>query len=315
MLNRRALMSTALLGGAALLTDRPGAAAAKPIRVVVWDEQQPKQKEAYSNFLGNEIADNLRRVGKAGKGQRELAVRSVRLDDPEQGLSSEVLDNCDVLVWWGHQRHGEVKVATAEAIVQRVITGQLSLIALHSAHWSTPFIEAMNARAVADAISGLSKEEQAKVKLTKVQPEKRLYRKDEPLTPSSKKTAQADGTLLLEVRLPSCVFSGVKDSGTPSHVRTLLKNHPIARGVPAAFDIPQTEIYDGPFHVPAPDAIIFDERWDGGETFPAGCLWKMNLGKVFYFRPGHETYPIFKQPEVMRIVENAARWLGEKKQG
>lgn len=218
-----------------------------------------------------------------------------------------------MLIWWGHVRHGEVKPETAQAIVQRIKTGQLSLIALHSAHWSAPFIEAMNDRAIYDALSALTNEEREKVQLRKIQPEKRLYRKDEPLTPSSKKTVQADGTLLLEVRLPSCVFSGVRDSGTPSHVRTLLKDHPIAKGVPATFDIPRTEIYDGPFHVPKPDAVLFEERWDGGEQFPAGCLWNIHLGKVFYFRPGHETYPIFKQPEVVRIIENAVRWLGEKK--
>jgi len=314
MLNRRTLLSSAVLGAGSLLLERAGEAApAKPIRVVVWDEQQPIQKKAYANFLGNEVAENLRRVGQAGKGRKELSVHSVRLDDPEQGLSQETLDNCDVLIWWGHQRHGEVKTETAKAIVQRITSGQLSLIALHSAHWSTPFIEAMNERAISDARATLSRSERDKVEVRTVQPAKRLYRKDEPLTPSSRKIAQADGSVVLEVRLPSCVFSGVRDAGEPSHIRTLLKNHPIAKGVPEAFDIPQTEIYDGPFHVPTPDAIIFGEKWNGGEEFPAGCYWKLGRGKVFYFRPGHETYPIFKQPEVMRIVENAVRWFGEKK--
>src|SRR5258706_3804826 len=71
--------------------------AASPIRVVVWDEQQPQQRVAYSNFLGNEIAAYL-------KQQPGLEVSSKRLNDPNQGLGAEVLDACDVLVWWGHQR-------------------------------------------------------------------------------------------------------------------------------------------------------------------------------------------------------------------
>src|SRR4051812_32106075 len=68
---------------------------APKIRVVVWDEQQPAQKAIYANFLGNQIATHL-------KTMPEFTVTSVRMDDPEQGLSKETLDNCDVLIWWGH---------------------------------------------------------------------------------------------------------------------------------------------------------------------------------------------------------------------
>ena len=67
------------------------------IKVVVWDEQQPAQKQAYENFLGNQIAGHL-------KAQEGFQVRSVRLDDPEQGLAEEVLNDCQVLIWWGHVR-------------------------------------------------------------------------------------------------------------------------------------------------------------------------------------------------------------------
>jgi len=306
----KALTCLAVLGAVLLSSGRPAAAERRPIRVVVWDEQQPIQKQAYENFLGNQVAEALRQLGKDKQGREEITVRSVRLDDPQQGLSNEVLDNCDVLIWWGHVRHGEVKPETGKAIVKRIKSGQLSLIALHSAHWATPFIEAMNERAVDDALKTLSKREREHVQIKLVQPQKRLYRKDEPLTPSSTKTVQADGSVVLEVRLPSCVFSGVRNDGTPSHVRAVIKNHAIAKGVPERFDIPQTEIYDGPFHVPAPDAVVFEERWDSGEQFPAGCVWTLGEGKVFYFRPGHETYPIFKQSEVMKVVENAVRWMG-----
>ena len=111
-------------------------ASAQPIQVVVWDEQQPSQKQAYSNFLGNEIASHLAR-------QPGLAVRSVNLDDAGQGLGNDILDNCQVLVYWDHARHNEVKRDTAREIVRRIKSGQLAMISLHSAHWSLPFIEAM----------------------------------------------------------------------------------------------------------------------------------------------------------------------------
>ena len=123
--------------------DLAPAAAAGPRRVLVWDEQQPAQKEAYDNFLGNAIAAHLEK-------QPGLAVRSVKLDDAEQGIGDPLLDNADVLVWWGHVRQAEVKPEAGRRIVERIRDRGLVLVALHSAHWATPFIEAMNERARAD---------------------------------------------------------------------------------------------------------------------------------------------------------------------
>jgi trehalose utilization protein len=69
-------------------------------------------------------------------------------------------------------------------------------------------------------------------------------------------------------------------------------------------------MYDEPFHVPEPDVVIFEERWESGEWFRSGCLWQVGKGKVFYFRPGHETFPVYKEREVLQLLANAARWLG-----
>src|SRR5262245_10900019 len=132
---------------------------ARYVHVLVWDEQQPAQKQAYDNFIGNEIANYLKTC-------RELTVASARLDDPQQGLSKQALDNTDVLIWWGHVRHGDVKTETAQDIVRRIKDGRLSLISLHSAHWSKPFVEDMNERARQDALEPLNATERAQVIIT-----------------------------------------------------------------------------------------------------------------------------------------------------
>lgn len=286
---------------AGLLAVVPRADAADPIRVVVWDERQPAQKSAYGDFLGNTIAARLAKLP-------GLSVKSVGLDDPEQGLSNDTLDHCDVLIWWGHQRHGEVTDAHVTAIVDRLKAGRLSLVALHSAHWSKPFVAAMNARAIQDALQLVPESERAAVKIKEIRYPGGLPAKTAPLTPSHRLIKDANGGETLEVKLPGCIFPVVRNDGTPGHLKTLLPDHPVAAGVPATFDVPQTEIYGGPFHVPKPDAIVFEERWDTGDSFPSGCAWTVGKGRVFYFRPGHETYPIFKQEIPLKIVENAVRW-------
>lgn len=75
---------------------------ATSINVLMWDERQPRQEEAYANFLGNEIVAQLDAV------TTNLEFRSVALDDPDQGLSEENLAWADVVLWWGHARHSDV---------------------------------------------------------------------------------------------------------------------------------------------------------------------------------------------------------------
>ena len=278
---------------------------ARPVRVVVWDEQQPEQKRAYDNFLGNAIADHL-------KARPGFSVRSVKLDDPGQGLTDEILDDCDVLVWWGHVRNRDVSPATGKRIVERIKAGRLSLVALHSAHWAAPFVQAMWERATQDALAAVPEAERANVTVRYVYP--KLYavpKRGDPLTPSVSRSKGAGGKEELVIKLPNCVFPAYRADGRPSHVTTLLPDHPIAKGLPKQWDIPRTEMYDEPFHVPAPDEVIFEEKWDKGERFRSGCVWRVGKGKVFYFRPGHETYPVYRQETPLRVIENACRWLGE----
>ncbi len=298
--------AAAAIGSAGL----PGTArsADGPIDVVVWDERQPAQMKAYDNFLGNEIAGYL------GK-QPGIAVRSVCLDDPEHGLGAEVLGRCRVLVWWGHVRQAEVSTEVGKAIVKRIVDGTLSLIALHSAHWSTPFVEAMNERARMDArrvIATTTGGAGEKVEIVEAAPPRRytVPAADARVTPYVSWRRFPDHSSRATLHLPFCCFPAYRGDGKPSLIRVLRPEHPIAAGIPSEFEIPQTEMYDEPFHVPEPDEVVLEERWASGEWFRSGTVWTLGRGKVFYFRPGHETYPVFKQAVVLKILANAVRWLG-----
>ena len=277
--------------------------AAESIRVLVWDEQQPQQREAYGEkFLGETIAAHLQK-------QTGLSVKSACLDDPDQGLGETTLDSTDVLIFWCHRRVKDQDDARMESVVRRVLDGKLALVALHSAHWAKPFVRLMQERAKSDALAGIPELERPSLKweFLNENPYYKGVKNDAPLTPSLARVGD-----VCQLILPQCVFPAYRNDGAPSHMRTLLPDHPIASGLPAQWDIPQTEMYSEPFHVPVPDEVVFEEKWDKGEHFRSGLVWRVGSGRVFYFRPGHETYPIFKQAEPLRVIENAARWMALK---
>jgi trehalose utilization protein len=104
----------------------------------------------------------------------------------------------------------------------------------------------------------------------------------------------------------------VQNEGKPELIHVLAPGHPIAKGI-RDFIIPRTESYLNPFNVPSPDLKIFEGRYDDGRQDGSdGMLWTFGQGKVFYFRPGHETFPIYFQPEVQRILKNAVRFLAAR---
>ncbi len=277
--------------------------AAEPIRVLVWDEQQPEQKQGYGGkFLGETIAAHLQK-------QPGLAVKTARLDDAEQGLGDAALDAADVLIFWCHRRVKDQSDARMEAVVKRVMDGRLGFIGLHSAHWGKPFVRLMQERAKTDAVQALPEGERASAKWEHLNtaPYHRMVDRSARITPFVEK---GDGGVW-RLTLPACVFPAYRNDGMPSHLTTLLPRHPIAAGLPAQWDIPRTEMYGEPFHVPPPDEVVFEEKWDKGEHFRSGCVWQVGRGRVFYFRPGHETYPVFQQTEPLRVLENAVRWLAK----
>jgi trehalose utilization protein len=274
------------------------ASASEPLRVLVWDERQEEQKQAYNGgYLGDAIAKHLSK-------QEGLVVRSEGLNSPEQGLAAEQLDKTDVLIFWSHKKNSDLDNARADEIVRRVREGRISLVVLHSAHWSKPFVKLMQARAIDDAKKQLGPGKEFALRYEN--PIGTVPKINDPLTP---RIIGAGDTLTLE--LPLCVFPSWRADGAASEIVTRSPQHPLAKGIPAKWSIAKTEMYAEPFHVPQPDEVIFEERWAKGEHFRSGCVWNIGKGRVFYFRPGHETYPIFLQAEPLQIMENAARWLSK----
>jgi trehalose utilization protein len=91
-------------------------------------------------------------------------------------------------------------------------------------------------------------------------------------------------------------------------VWTIDPAHPITAGLPPAFVIPAHEMYGERFDIPQPDDLVFVSWFSGGEVFRSGCCFHRGKGRIFYFSPGHETYPIYFQPEIRTVIANAVRW-------
>lgn len=217
------------------------------VRVTVWGEnvherKNPIVREIYPDGMHTTIAAGISE-------QDEFDVRTATLQEKEHGLTSDVLEQTDVLVWWGHAAHGEVQDEIVERILTRVWQG-MGFIALHSAHYSKPF--------------------------------KRLM-----------------GT--------TCSLTW-REAGEKERLWVCNPGHPIARGIDRYFEIPNTEMYGEPFAIPTPDENVFISWFEGGEVFRSGCTWKRGNGKIFYFRPGHEVYPIYHHSVVRQVLRNAVRW-------
>lgn len=216
------------------------------IRITVWNEYHAEQveeaaKHLYPNGMHQVIADHLANQG--------FKAQTATLEQPEHGLTEDVLNHTDVLMWWGHRRHPDVDNAIVDRVQRRVLTG-MGLIVLHSGHESKVFQRLMG-------------------------------------TTCDLKWREANEKERLWVVNPG---------------------HTITKGLGAYFEIPGEEMYGEPFDVPDPDELVFISWFEGGEVFRSGCCYKRGKGKIFYFRPGHETYPTYYQPEVMQVITNAVLW-------
>lgn len=99
-----------------------------------------------------------------------------------------------------------------------------------------------------------------------------------------------------------------RESTDKERVWNIAPHHPITRGIGHYFEIPQEEMYGEPFAIPTPDELIFISWYTGGEVFRSGATWQRGHGRVFYFKPGHETYPTYHHPDVQRVITNAVHW-------
>lgn len=220
---------------------------ATPIRVTVWNEfrheKQDKEIAAiYPDGIHGAIAQHLRTLP-------GLEVRTATLDEPEHGLTDDVLASTDVLIWWGHMAHGAVSDAVVDKVQDRVLNG-MGLIVLHSGHFSKIF--------------------------------KRLM-----------------GT--------TCNLKW-REAGEKERLWVVDPSHPIAEGLGEYFEIEHEEMYGERFDIPQPDALVFISWFPGGEVFRSGACFIRGQGKIFYFRPGHESFPTYFHPEVLKVIGNAVRW-------
>lgn len=223
-----------------------------PIRVTVWGENFHEHSERDRAGMAERYPEGMH--GAIASGLRSLLgdqveVRTATLDQPEHGLTDEVLGSTDVLTWWGHARHAAVEDAVVAKVHERVLGG-MGLLALHSAHFSKIFIKLM-------------------------------------------------GT--------SCSLSW-RDSADTELVWNVSPAHPISQGVPQPIVIEEQEMYGEYFDIPAPDEQVFLSTFSGGEVFRSGCTWRRGKGKVFYFSPGDQEYPVYHHPDIQRVLANAVLW-------
>ena len=217
------------------------------VRVTLWNEFRHEWshehiKKIYPDGMHKTIADALQRQG--------CTTRLAALDDVEHGLTEEVLAKTDVLTWWGHCAHGEVRDEIVDRVHQHVVERGMGLIVLHSGHHSKIFRKLMG----------------------------------------------TTGNLRW------------REAGEKERLWVITPGHPIVEGIGDYIELPQTEMYGECFDIPTPDELIFISWFAGGEVFRSGCCWQRGRGKVFYFRPGHETYPIYHNEQVQKVLGNAVRW-------
>jgi trehalose utilization protein len=87
--------------------------------------------------------------------------------------------------------------------------------------------------------------------------------------------------------------------------------HPVAEGIPEAFELEQEEMYGERFDIPAPETLVLISWFQGGEVFRSGCCYTRGKGRIFYFRPGHETYPTYHNSLVQQVIANGVRWAAQ----
>lgn len=219
------------------------------IKVTVWGENLHEKRDESVRSL---YPEGMHSTIAAGIGEHlgeEALVRTATLDQAEHGLSDAVLDETDVLTWWGHIGHDQVDDQVVERVKERVLRG-MGLVVLHSGHWSKIFRTLM-------------------------------------------------GT--------SCNLRW-RSVGEQELVWIVAPAHPIAAGVPPVFRIDAQEMYGEFFDIPQPEELVFISSFAGGEVFRSGCCFHRGAGRIFYFSPGDQEYPVYHHPTVRKVLANGVRW-------
>ncbi|MFL2133508.1 ThuA domain-containing protein [Desemzia sp. FAM 24101] len=216
------------------------------MKVTIWNEfrhekTSEKVKEIYPEGIHKQLEVVLKSAG--------FDTKTAVLDQPEHGLTEEVLNETDVLVWWGHMAHDEVADEIVSRVHKRVLNG-MGLVVLHSAHMSKIFMKLMG-------------------------------------TSCDLKWREAEEKERLWVIDPS---------------------HPIAEGIGEFIELEKEEMYGEHFDVPTPDELIFVGWYEGGNVFRSGMTYKRGNGKIFYFQPGHESYPTYYNKEIQQVIINGVNW-------
>jgi trehalose utilization protein len=102
-----------------------------------------------------------------------------------------------------------------------------------------------------------------------------------------------------------------RESDEKERIWVIDPSHPIAAGLGEYFELDREEMYGEHFDIPAPDELILVSWFEGGEVFRSGCTYHRGNGKLFYFRPGHESYPTFYDPNVLKVISNGIRWAAQ----
>ncbi len=99
-----------------------------------------------------------------------------------------------------------------------------------------------------------------------------------------------------------------REDGATERLWVTDPGHPIVADIDEYLELPQTEMYGEPFDIPEPDRLVLLSWFEGGEVFRSGCCYRRGNGRIFYFRPGHETYPVYKNEDVLQVIQNAVAW-------
>jgi trehalose utilization protein len=221
------------------------------INVLIWNEFRHERENPHVRAIYPAGMHMV--IGRFLAAHPDIIANTATLDEPEHGLTEQILGQTDVLIWWGHTAYQEVRDDVVLRVQKRVLEG-MGLIVLHSGHFSKIFRTLMGTH--------------CSLKWREIGEKERLW--------------------------------------------NIAPSHPITQGIGEYIELPHSEMYGERFDIPEPEQVIFISWFEGGEVFRSGCTWQRGHGRIFYFSPGHETYPIYHNEQILHVIGNAVRWTCQR---